>query len=102
MSLICKHESEDECASQACVRSCCLDGHHFEARQGKCVADVDESAEHEEEVFELDFPINAKILYGFPACAPMHIYDSRKEDMEMNEDSGNLIIQVLKRIRSIN
>ena len=95
VSLVCELEPEYECAGRACVRSCCLDGHHFEARMGKCVANDDESAQAEEEgEYGIDFPDNAKIFYGFPACAPMHIYDSRNEDMEILLDSGHLLIKV--------
>jgi hypothetical protein len=87
-------EIDSECSGRVCVRFCCPDRFHLDTVTGKCAP-----AEYDSEIVSenLEIPGNARLVFGLPSCAPLHIYDSRKEEFEIFNNSGNLQIQV-KRI----
>ena len=64
-------------------------GQHFDVKVLGCVAN-DVSSDY----FEIAVPETARRFYGLPSCAPMHVYDSRQDEIELLDDSGNLIIKV--------
>ena len=66
-----------------------LQGHHFDVKVLGCVAN-DVSSDD----FEIAVPETARRFYGLPSWAPMHVYDSRNDEIEFLDDSGNILIKV--------
>ena len=66
-----------------------LQGHHFDVKVLGCVANDVASDD-----FEIAVPETARRFYGLPACAPMHVYDSRNDEIDFLDDSGNILIKV--------